>query len=134
VSQTGTVATVEALTLSFWLAQPLAGLPGNGGANYWFVIWDGVIVDGGFDKTPFAYTHISIPVLSIAGTNTLSFDFYDDAAPGAVSGYELDDVSVTPVGIGTTGFNVPEPDSVVLLMTMLLGVAALVGVFRKKLA
>jgi hypothetical protein len=132
VSQTGTVATVETLTLSFWIAQPLAGLPLTG-ANYWFVTWDGVIIDGAVDASPSAYTHVSHTVTSVVGANTVRFLFYDDAAPGAVSGYELDDVSITPV-VGTTGFSVPEPNSVVLLMTMLLGVAALVGVFRKKLA
>jgi hypothetical protein len=138
VSQTVTTTPLLSYQISFWLAQPVAGT-----INSWALSWDGIPetlpIDGINRNVPaFAYTQIFFVVRGITGSDTLKFSFYDNAAPGEVAGYELDDVSIDPLTAGQTGVNtfppVPEPSSVVQLATMLFGVTALIGVFRKKRA
>ncbi len=128
VSQEMPTALLTNYAISFWLAQPAAG-----SKNSWTVTWDGILLDGADNQGVFGYTHFLVPTLSsLAGMDTVKFSFYDNSASGGLAGYELDDVSIIPVGVGT--LSAPEPGSVVLFMTMLLGVAGLVGFLKKRLA
>jgi hypothetical protein len=114
-------------TLSFWLAQPAAGT-----FNYWAVFWNNASIAGGFDEPVFGYTQYTFLVTGRPYPDVLEFFFYDNAPSGTPAGYELDDVSIDRLTVGTLG--APEPDSLVLLVTMLFATAGLLCLFRKALA
>jgi hypothetical protein len=115
-------------TLSFWLAQPAAGA-----FNYWAVVWDNGLIAGGFNEPVFGYTQYTFTVTARVSPDVLEFFFYDNAPPGTLAGYELDDVSLDRlVAVGTSTSAIPEPGSG-LLVAMVFVLAGLVGVFKKKI-
>jgi hypothetical protein len=137
VSQALTTTPDTRYEISFWLAQPAAGT-----TNSWRVSWDNVpltpFINGVTRDAPvFPYTEFFLvaPAILVSGSDTVTFSFYDNAPAGELSGYELDDVSISALAPGTTGFSsFPEPGAGVLLMTMLFAVAGLVVLFKKRLA
>jgi hypothetical protein len=147
VSQEVPTTSLTLYVLSFWVAQPVAGV-----TNSWSVSWDGITLLDGSDLPTFPYTQVHLLLLSsTAGEDTVKFSFYDSTpnpfAPtqnlvAAPAGFELDDVSITLLLPGQNSnftnpsvltSSIPEPTTGVLV-AVVLGMASLVGLFRKKLA
>ena len=147
VSQEVPTTSLTLYVLSFWLAQPVAGV-----TNSWSVSWDGINLFGGSELGTFPYEQVNLLLLSsTAGSDTVKFSFYDSTpnpyAPSqnqvpAPAGFELDDVSINPLLPGQNSnfinpsvvtTSIPEPGSSVLV-TMVWGVAGLLYLFRKRLA
>jgi hypothetical protein len=123
ISQTLTTQAASTYTLGFWLYNS----PGDSAltaSNADFqVLWDGeskTDINGGDSIDQNGYTYISFD-LTGTGSDTLLFEGYDTP-----SYYNLDDVSLTADTADT-----PEPSSLLLLVTGLLGFA---GLLRKRLA
>jgi len=89
-------------TLDFWLKNL------GGPVNLFDVVWDGNVVFNITNANAFAYTEETL-TLSALGNDTLAFNFQQNP-----SFWHFDDVSV----VQTAG-SVPEPSSVVLLLTVL---------------
>ncbi len=147
VSQAVPTSSLTLYVLSFWLAQPVAGT-----FNGWEVTWDGITLDGGVQLGTFAYTQVNLLLLSSsAGSDTVKFSFYHSTpnpfAPAqnqspALAGFELDDVSISPLLPGQdTNFvnpsvvttSIPEPGSRLLAIMAFVG-AGLVGDIRRRSA
>jgi hypothetical protein len=116
ISQTITTTPGDTYTLSFYLANPVGGTP-----NY----FSASLGNSSFSFTNFGvafnWQQFSLSTVATGDQTTLSFTFRNDPAY-----WFLDDVSVTQ---GTSG-TVPEPGTLVLFGSGLLGMA---GVIRRKL-
>ncbi len=91
-------ASGTGFTLSFWLAQPAAG-----SFNFWAVFWDNGLLAGGLNEPVFGYTQFIFNVTARVSPDVLEFFFYDNAPAGTPAGYELDDVSMDRLTVGTLG-------------------------------
>ena len=115
ISQSFADTAGQHYTFSFWMASV------GDDPSHFAAMWDGTaLIDERDPNTGGAWTNFSFDVVG-TGNDTVSFAFQDDPAYIA-----LDNVSVTP-GPGTS---VPEPSSLMLLGSGVLGLA---GVIRRKL-
>jgi hypothetical protein len=96
--------------IDFWLAN-------NGGTPSFFgVSWGGTTLYSVTDASGFGYTEFTFNVTALSGITALQFEFRQDP-----SYFFLDDISVTPTGVG-----VPDAGSTLpLLGCALLGLATL---------
>jgi len=105
--------------LQFWLKNDLDCCP-----NDFSVSWNGTTLYSVTDIPGFDWTLHDIFGLVATGGDTLKFAFRQNP-----SNFGLDDISVTQISVPRTS-SVPEPGSLVLMGTGLLGVA---GMVRRKL-
>jgi PEP-CTERM motif len=103
----------QTYTVSFWLSNPSDCL-----AMCWFDFsWDGVSEFTSTYEPAFGYTQFTYQLQASSSSTLLQFYFSNIAALGIY----LDDVSVEPVATAGT---VPEPATLALALTALLGAAA----------
>jgi hypothetical protein len=105
------LATVagEQYELTFWLANE-GGTPNN-----FQVEWDGTVISPLVNTGGFGYTELSFDLVAVDTSTTLRFGFRQDPAF-----WYLDDVSVEATTVA-----VPEPGTLALFGTALVGLAAL---------
>jgi hypothetical protein len=123
ISQILTTQAESNYTLGFWLYNSPGSFATTAVNADFQALWDGVSVtniNGGDPIDKSGYTYFSFD-LTGTGNDTLLFEGYN-----APSYYNLDDVSLTADTVDT-----PEPSSLLLLSTGLVGILVLL---RKRLA
>jgi hypothetical protein len=108
IHQTLTTTVGQNYVFSFFLRNL------DGGANSFEVFWGGNLLNGIFNQAVFGYTEFLFPVMASAASTEIRFQFRHDP-----SYWLLDDVSVVAAQTA-----VPEPVTLVLLGTGLVGIAA----------
>ncbi len=117
LSQTVATTAGQSYIVDFFLAVGSTAQFGGSVPNSFSVSWDGSVLGSLNNVLGQPYTEYSFEATG-TGSDTLLFD-----TATYPSVFILDDVSVTPLGVN--GLAVPEPASLALLLTMLLGVAFL---------